>query len=77
MGVLFARLSAEFSGFDAIALLDAIKNSAHYNKHGKVKYYKIACETLRSRVHECTDEPFRVYLLPILGDKDQMMKTKY
>ncbi len=43
---LAARPSTEFSRFDAMDLLEAIKNSAHDNKHEKANYYKIACETL-------------------------------
>jgi hypothetical protein len=52
-------------------LIEAIKNSAHDNNHEKANYYKIACDTLRARLHDSTDEQFKAYLLPILGDKDQ------
>lgn len=68
---LAARPCVEFSKFEAMELLEAIKNTARDNNHAKANYYKIACDTLRAKLHDCTDEQFQAYLLPVLGDKDQ------
>ena len=68
---LAARPSTEFSRFDALDLIQAIKNVAQDSQHAKANYYRIAYETLRSRINDCSDEQFRAYLLPLLGDQDQ------
>ena len=68
---LASRPIAEFSRFEAIELLEAIKNSAHDSKNRKANYYRLTCETLRFKLHSCSDAQFRDHLLPLLGDKDQ------
>lgn len=68
---LATRPTVEFSKFEAMELLEALKNSARDTNHAKANYFKIACETLRGKLHQCNDESFKAYLLPILGDKDQ------
>ena len=68
---LASRPIAEFSRFEAMELLEAIKNAAHDSKNEKANYYRLTCETLRSKPHSCSDAQFREYLLPLLGDKDQ------
>jgi len=68
---LASHLIAEFSRFEAMELLEAIKNAAHDNKNEKANYYRLTCETLRSKLHSCSDAQFHKYLLPLLGDKDQ------
>lgn len=52
-------------------LLEAIKDAAHDAKNEKANYYRLTCESLRSKLHGCSDAQFREYLLPLLGDKDQ------
>lgn len=68
---LASRPTAEFSRFEAMDILEALKNSAHDNKHEKTNYYRLTYETLRSKLHASSDEKFRAFLLPLLGDKDQ------
>ena len=68
---LASRPIAEFSRFEAMELLEAIKNAAHDSKNEEANYYRLTCETLRSKLHSCSDAQFREYLLPLLGDKDQ------
>jgi hypothetical protein len=67
---LASRSIAEFSRFEATDLLEAIKNTAHDNKHEQANYYKLTYETLRAKVNSSTDEQFRAFLLPLFGDKD-------
>ena len=62
---------AEFSRFEAMDLLEAIKDAAHDGKSEKANYYRLTCEALRSKLHACSDVQFHEYLLPLLGDKDQ------
>ena len=69
--IMTSRPIAEFSRFEAMELLEAVKDAAHDGKNEKANYYKLTCETLRSKLHGCSDAQFREYLLPLLGDKDQ------
>ena len=66
-----SRPIAEFSRFEAMDLLEAIEDAAHDGKSEKANYYRLTCETLRSKLHACSNVQFRKYLLPLLGDKDQ------
>jgi hypothetical protein len=66
---LASRPIAEFSRFEALDLLEAIKNSAKDTNHEKANYYRLTYETLRSKINT-SDEQFRELLLPLLGDKD-------
>jgi hypothetical protein len=68
---LASRSIAEFSRFEAMDLLEAIKNTAQDNKHEKQNYYKLTYETLRAKVNSSTDDQFRAFLLPLFGDKEQ------
>ena len=67
---LASRPVLEFNRFEALDLLEALKNAGQDTKHEKAGYYRLTFETLRGK----TDEPnhqFRNFLLPLLGDKDQ------
>ncbi|CAB3996886.1 gliding motility regulatory -like [Paramuricea clavata] len=68
---LASRSIAEFSRFEAMDLLEANKNTPQDNKYEKANYYKLTYETLRAKVNSSTNEQFRAFLLPLLGDKDQ------
>ena len=46
---------AEFSRFEAMELIEAIKDAAQDSKHDRANYYKLACETLRLKIH-CTSD---------------------
>ena len=67
---LTARPVPDFSKYEALALVEALKNAASDVKNEQTGYYKLAYETLRGKMSE-PDEIFRNYLLPLLGDKDQ------
>ena len=67
---LTARPVPDFSKYEALALVEALKNAASDVKNEQAGYYKLAYETLRGKISE-PDEIFRNYLLPLLGDKDQ------
>ena len=45
-------------------------NASHDAHHDKAGYYRLTLETLRGKMNQ-TDEQFRNFLLPLLGDKDQ------
>ena len=67
---LASRPVPEFNRFEALDLLEALKNAAQDTKHEKAGYFRLSFETLRGKA----DEPnyqFRNFLLPLLGDKDQ------
>lgn len=67
---LTTRPVPEFNRYDALALVESLKNTAHDTHHEKAGYYRLTFETLRGKMDE-TDERFRNFLLPLLGDKDQ------
>ena len=60
----------KFNRFEALELLEALKNTAQDTKHEKAGYYRLTFETLRGKVDEPNDQ-FRNFLLPLLGNKDQ------
>ena len=37
----------------------------------RTQIIRLTCETLRSKLHSCSDAQFRQLLLPLLGDKNQ------
>ena len=59
--------------------IEAINNMAHDSQHTKANYYKIVYETRRSLVNDYSDEQFRAYLLPLLGDQPDRSRqnTRY
>ena len=65
-----SRPVPEFNRFEALDLLEALKNSAQDVKHEKEGYYKFAFETLRGEINEPNDQ-FCNFLLLLLEDKDQ------
>ena len=67
---LASRPVLEFSRFEALVLLEALKNAAQDTKHERAGYYRLTFETLRGKTDEPNDQ-FRNFLLPLLGDKDQ------
>ena len=67
---LASRPVPEFNRFEALDLLEALKNAAQDTKHEKAGYFRLAFETLRGKADEPNDQ-FRNFLLPLLGDKDQ------
>ena len=66
---LASRPLVEFSKYEALELVDALKNAAHDSKHGKEAYYRLVFETLRGKLDQPNDQ-FRNYIFPLLGDKD-------
>ena len=67
---LASRPVPEFNRFEALDLLEALKNAAQDTKHEKAGYFRLTFETLRGKADEPNDQ-FRNCLLPLLGDKDQ------
>ena len=67
---LASRPVPEFKRFEALDLLEALKNAAQDTKHEKAGSYRLTFETLRGKVDEPNDH-FRNFLLPLLGNKDQ------
>ena len=61
---------SEFNRFEALDLLEALKDAAQDAKDDKATYYKLIFETIRAKIDESNDH-FRNFLLPLLGDKDQ------
>jgi len=53
--ILSSRPIVEFSSFEAMKLIEAIKDATHDSKNEKANYYKLTCETLRSKLHGCFD----------------------
>ena len=68
--LLASRPISEFNRFEALNMLEALKNAAQDAKHEKAGYYKYTFETLREKVALPNDQ-FRNFLLPLWGDKDQ------
>ena len=57
--ILSSRPIAEFSRFEAMELLEAIKDATHDSKNEKANYCKLTRETLRSKLPGCSDAQFR------------------
>ena len=49
---LASRPSIEFNRFEALELLEALKNAAQDVKHVKAGYYRLTFETLRGKMNE-------------------------
>ena len=56
--------------FEALELLEALKDAAQDVKHEKTGYFRLTFETLRTIKMNQSNEQFRNFLLPLLGDKD-------
>ena len=66
---LASRPLVEFNKYEALELVDALKNAAHDSKYEKEAYYRLVFETLRGKVDLPSDQ-FRNFIFPLLGDKD-------
>ena len=66
---LASRPLVELNKYEALELVDALKNAAHDSKHGKEAYYRLVFETLRGKLDQPSDQ-FRNFIFPLLGDKD-------
>lgn len=66
---LASRPTPEFNRFEALDLLEALKNAAQDTKHERAGYYRYTFEILRGKAEEPNDQ-FRNFLLPLLGDND-------
>jgi hypothetical protein len=64
-----SRPGAEFNRHEALEMVDSLKNAAHDAKHEKEGYYRLVYDTLRAKLTQ-SDEQFRQFLFPLLGDKD-------
>ena len=67
---LASRPVPEFNRFEALDVLEALKNAAQDTKHQKAGYFRLALETLRERADEPNDQSCN-FLLRLFGDKDQ------
>ena len=67
---LASRPLVEFNKYEALELVDALKNAAHDPKHEKEAYYRLVFETLRGKLDQPSDQ-FRNFIFPLVGDKDQ------
>lgn len=65
-----SRPAPEFNRFEAQDLLEALENADQGAKHAEATYYKFTFKTLRGKIDGSNDQ-FRNFLLPLLGDKDQ------
>ena len=50
----------EFNKYEALELVDALKNAAHDSKHEKGAYYRLVFETLRGKLDQPSDQFRRV-----------------
>ena len=66
---LASRPIPEFNKFEALELLEALKYAAQDVKQEKTGYFWLTFETLRTKMNQ-SNEQFRNFLLPLLGDKD-------
>ena len=66
---LASRPLTEFNKYEALELLNSLKNAAHDAKHEKEQYYRLAYETMRGKLDR-SDQQFREFLMLLLGDKD-------
>jgi len=65
---LASRPIPEFNKFEALELLEALKNAAQDVKHEKTGYFWLTFETPQTKMNQ-SNEQFRNFLLPLLGDK--------
>ena len=66
---LASRPIAEFNRFEAMELVEGLKNATHDVHHDKEGYYRLVYETLRGKL-ELPNDQFRNFIFPLLGDKD-------
>ena len=66
---LASRLIAEFNRFEAMELVEGLKNEAHDTHYEKEGYYRLVYETLRGKL-ELPNVQFRNFIFPLLGNKD-------
>ena len=64
---LASRPLAEFNKYVAFEMVDALQKAAHDSGHEKEAYFRLAFETLRSKLGH-SHAMFRNYLLPLFGD---------
>ena len=58
----------EFKKYEALELVDALKNAAHDSNHEKETYYRLVFDTLRGKLDQPSDQ-FCNFIFPLLGDK--------
>ena len=66
---LASRPIVEFNRFEAMELVEGLKNAVHDTHHEKEGYYNLVHETVRGKL-ELPNDQFRNYIFPLLGDKD-------
>ena len=66
---LASRQLAEFNTYEAMGLVDSLKNAAHDTKHEKEVYFRLVYKTLRGKLHQSNDQ-FCNFILPLLGDSE-------
>ena len=59
----------EFNKFEALELLETLKNAAQDVRHKKTGYFQLTFDTLWTKMNQ-SNEQFHNFLLPLLGDKD-------
>lgn len=66
---LVSRPLSEFNKYDALELVNSLRNAAHDTRHNKEMYYGLVYEAFHAKLDR-SNEQFRDFLLPLLGDKD-------
>ena len=66
---LASRPLVEFTKYEALELVDALKYVKYDSKHEKEVYYRLVFETLRGKLDEPSDQ-FHNFIFPLLEDKD-------
>ena len=66
---LASRPLVEFNKYEALELVDALKNAAHDSRHEKEAYYRLVFEMPRGKLDQPSNQ-FRNFIFPLLGDKD-------
>ena len=66
---LASRPLVEFNKYEALELVDALRNAVHDCKHGKEVYYRLVFETLQGKLDQPCDQ-FCNLIFPLLGDKN-------
>ena len=61
-----SRPLVEFNKYEALELVDALKNAADDSKHEKEVYYCLVFETLRGKLDQPSDQ-FRNFIFPLLA----------
>ena len=66
---LASRPLVEFKKYEALELVDALRNAVHDCKHEKEVYYRLVFETLQGKLDQPGDQ-FCNLIFPLLGEKD-------